>query len=356
MKRNGHQFQYSFLRFMDYLLASRFFEFMRSPKNENGVALSRFVYFLLKLRKLNKVPVLNSLTPEQSREKWRSELLPLCGDFPIAEVRQLLIPTSSGDLQARLYVPEGSEKIPGLMVYFHGGGFVFGDLETSDDSCRVLCQASKIPLLSVSYRLAPENPFPAAVEDAEAAVRWVQHNADLFGITKNSVIIGGNSAGATLAAVTVQTLAMTGSPVLAQCLIYPMIDRHGSYPSHQKYDQDYYLNFGEREWFYKHYLQDNSRAGWDRRVSPLLATGLDSLAPALVVTAGFDILRDEGRAYANYLRQLGGSVKELNMESLAHGFLNLVSIHAESRNATVQLAQSLRELVQVALPFGSLQK
>lgn len=356
MKKDVNHFQLSFLRFMDRLLSSRLFDFMRPPVNENGVPLSRFIYFLLKLRKQSKVPSLNSLTPEQSREKWSQEILPLCGDFAIGEVRSMVIPTSSGDLPGRLYIPEGSDKIPALMVYFHGGGFVFGDLETSDDSCRLLCQESKIPLLSVSYRLAPENPFPAAVEDAEAAVRWVQQNTDVFGIEKGSVIVGGNSAGATLAAVTVQTLAMTGSPVLAQCLIYPMIDRERSYPSHDRYDLDYYLNFGEREWFYIHYLQGDIGAGRDRRVSPILATGMSALPPTLVVTAGFDILRDEGQAYVNHLRQWGGSVKDMTMESLTHGFLNLVSFNVESRKATIQIAQNLRDLVQTARKSRSFPK
>lgn len=353
MKRKQQSFQLSFLCFIDRLLESRLFQFIKPPKNENGIVLSRFVFFLLKLRRLGKVAALNSLTPEQSRERWLNELLPLQANFPIAEVRRLTIPTSAGDLEARLYIPVLKEKLPALMAYFHGGGFVFGDLETADDSCRLLCQESGIPLLSVSYRLAPENPFPAAVEDAEAAVRWVQRNADLFGVVPSNVVVGGNSAGATLAAVTVQNLALTGSPVFAQCLIYPMVDRAGSYPSHQRYDHDFYLNYGEREWFYKHYLQGTSYSARDPRISPIQASGLPPLAPALVVTAGFDILRDEGSAYAKFLHQLGGQVKELCAESLAHGFLNLVSIHGESREMTREIGKSLRELVQSHLPSRS---
>ncbi len=349
MRKNPLTFQLLILRTIDRLLESRFFRFMRTPKNENGVELSRFVYFLLKLRKLGKVAALNSLTPEQSRERWLKELLPLRANFPVAEVRPFRVPTSSGHLEARLYIPEGPEKISALMVYFHGGGFVFGDLETADDSCRLLCQESRMPLLSVAYRLAPENPFPAAVEDAEAAVRWVQQNADLFGVRKESIVVGGNSAGATLAAVTAQVLSMTGAPVLAQCLIYPMIDRTGSYESLQRYDHDFYFNFGEREWFYTHYLQENSGMASDPRVSPIHAPGGVALAPALVVTAGFDILRDEGQAYARYLRQRGGKTNELCMEPLAHGFLNLVSIHSGSRRATREIGRSLHDLAQSEL-------
>lgn len=356
MRTKSGSFQLLCLRFIDRLLERRLFQFIKTPQNESGVALSRFVYFLLKLRRLGKVPTLNSLTPEQSRERWQKELLPLRANFPIAEVRPLPIPTAAGSLQARLYIPDSAEQVSALMVYFHGGGFVFGDLDTADDSCRLLCQESRIPLLSVTYRLAPENPFPAAVEDAEAAVRWVQQNADLFGVSKNSIVVGGNSAGATLAAVTAQVLSMTGAPVMAQCLIYPMIDRRGSYASHQRYDHDFYFNFGEREWFYKHYLQENSGLANDPRVSPIHGTDGTSLPPALVITAGFDILRDEGQAYARYLRQHGTKTNEQCMESLAHGFLNLVSIHAESQRATRAIGRSLYELVQGELHLKTVRR
>ncbi len=248
---------------------------------------------------------------------------------PVAEVRELRVDGGAGPLGARLYrapVPEAP-----LLVFFHGGGWVVGDLDTHDEPCRMLCRHGSVHVLSVDYRLAPEHPFPAAVEDALAATRWAIRNAEAIGARPDSVAVGGDSAGGNLAAVTAQELR--GEGLALQVLIYPGLDLATTATrSGELFAHGFYLDDASREWCMERYVP----AGADRtdpRLSPLRAAELGGVAPAVVVTAAFDPLRDEGEAYAEALRQTGVHTVALRADGLIHGFINLTQVNRRAREA-----------------------
>jgi acetyl esterase len=342
--------RHRFLQAMD-AVASRLPERLAFlPKNDAGEPLSPFLEGLRHLRRLTAPHNAAELSPQALRTRFRADLLAMRVGFPVRDVRNISIPGAEGELRARHYRPASTTALPVLLVYFHGGGFVFGDLDTHDDACRLLCQESDMPVLSVDYRLAPEHPFPAAVEDAEAAVRWALNNLAQFGV--EAIAVGGDSAGGNLATVTAQTFAATGAPLLAQLLIYPGTDRVTPRASHQLFSDGFFLNRVDREFFYHQYLNGQQQLATDPRVSPLLNPGPGSLAPALVVTAGFDMLRDEGEAYADHLQKTGTRMELTRFERLGHGFINLASVHADSRRAVQQTAAQWRSLCQQQLIHG----
>ncbi|MCC2639404.1 MAG: lipase [Moraxellaceae bacterium] len=320
------------------------------PKNDADEPLSPFLEGLRHLRRLTAPRNAAALSPQALRERFRADLLALRVAFPVRDVRHVSIPGAGGELRARHYRPATTTVLPVLLVYFHGGGFVFGDLDTHDDACRLLCQESGMPVLSVDYRLAPEHPFPAAVQDAEAAVRWALENREALGV--EAIAVGGDSAGGNLAAVTAQSLAGTGSPLLAQLLVYPGTDRSTPRASHRLFSDGYFLSRDDREFFYHHYLGGQQQLAADPRVSPLLNPAPGTLAPALMVTAGFDMLRDEGEAYAEHLRETGTRVAQMRFERLGHGFINLASVHGDSRLGLKQIAEQWRSICQQQLNRG----
>lgn len=249
---------------------------------------------------------------------------------PVGEVRELRIEGAAGPLGARLYRAPVDGPAP-LLVFFHGGGWVVGDLDTHDEPCRMLCRHGSVHVLSVDYRLAPEHPFPAAVDDAIAATRWAIHHAEALGARPDRVAVGGDSAGGNLAAVTAQELR--GAGLALQLLIYPGVDlatmatRSGELFAH-----GFYLDVDARVWCTDRYVP----AGVDRadpRLSPLRAADLSGVAPAVVVTAAFDPLRDEGEAYADALRESGVRAVTLRADGLIHGFINLTQVNRRSREA-----------------------
>jgi acetyl esterase len=333
------------------LLPSRW---LGMPVNDRGVPLSPQLHWLLRLRELT-TPLPVDPHPEHVRRGFRRDLLALRVRYPVHAVEELRVPGGAGELAARLYRPAPAGALPALLVFFHGGGFVLGDLDTHDDVCRLLCRDSGMAVLSVDYRLAPEHPFPAPVEDALAAVRWVQANAARFGVRPEAVAVGGDSAGGNLAAVVAQLLAAAGesgrgTALLGQLLVYPATDRVTVRDSHRHFGAGYFLSHEDREWFYKHYLAGDMSLGADVRVSPLLHPAPGKLAPALVACAGFDMLRDEGEAYAAHLAAHGTTVELLRMEPLGHGFLSLAAVHRESAQAARQIALAWRALCQRAQP------
>jgi acetyl esterase len=317
------------------------------PKNDTGAALSPFLQGLRHLRRLTSA---GQVSAHDMRRRFRQDMLALRVGFPVRRTEDLVIPGRAGPLAARCYWPTTSHALPVLLVYFHGGGFVMGDLDTHDDACRLLCEESGMPVLAVHYRLAPEHPFPAALEDADAAVRWALANTARFDV--EAVAIGGDSAGANLAAVTAQTLAAARVPLYAQLLIYPGTDRNTPRASHRLFGEGYFLNHADRELFYRCYLGDRPQLAADPRVSPLLNLAPGCLPPALVVTAGFDMLRDEGDAYAAHLAQHGTRVEHLRFDHLGHGFINLAGVHRDSRIATVHLARHWQTLCRQRLTQG----
>jgi acetyl esterase len=205
-------------------------------------------------------------------------------------------------------------------VFFHGGGFVIGDLDTHDQACRRLCRDARTVVLSVDYRLAPEHPFPAGVEDALAAVRWAADHLDELG-GSDRLGVGGDSAGGNLAAVVSQAMPEL---VTAQLLVYPAVDMAGDYPSRVENARGYFLDVEMMEWFFAHYVTDVAGIDpQDPRLSPLHATSLEGQPPAVVVTAELDPLRDEGEAYAEKLSAAGVEVVVKRYDGLIHGFLDM---------------------------------
>lgn len=263
--------------------------------------------------------------------------------LPVPSVRDLLVDGGAGPRPARHYAPD--ERAAPLLVYLHGGGFAVGDLETHDQCCRILCREGRQHVLAVDYRLAPEHPFPAALEDAHAALRWAQANAELLGADPARVAIGGDSAGANLATVVAQTAARGASPA-AQLLVYPPTDAAAAaYPSRALFGTGFFLDGRDRAAFSAAYLDGTGLADDDPRVSPLRRDPLPPQPPALVVTAGFDILRDEGEAYAERLRAAGTPVRGWREATLGHGFVNMTGIVPAARAATVRIAREWRALL-----------
>jgi acetyl esterase len=240
----------------------------------------------------------------------------------------------AGHLPARLYRPRVASG--GLLVFFHGGGFVVGDLDTHDVPCRFLAERSGAAVLSIDYRLAPEHRFPAAVEDALVAFAWARDHAAELGADPGRIAVGGDSAGGTLATV----VARLADPAF-QLLIYPGADWNAQTYSRARFAEGFLLTAEDIAFYREHYLPDVA-AALDPRASPLLAEDLAGSAPAYVVTAGFDPLRDEGEAYAARLAAAGVPVALRRHEGLVHGFVNAVAVSRAAALATAELAGALR--------------
>ncbi|CAJ1500684.1 alpha/beta hydrolase [[Mycobacterium] kokjensenii] len=260
------------------------------------------------------------------------------------ETRDLTLPGPAGDLGARLYRPAGSgDSARPVLVFYHGGGFVVGDLETHDAVCRLTCRDADIAVLSIDYRLAPEHPAPAALDDAYAAFRWAcDHAAELGGIP-GRVAVGGDSAGGNLAAAVALRARDDGGPApILQWLIYPVTDQAAETRSRTLFADGFLLTKHDMDWFSDQYVGRSELEPTDPRVSPLRAADLSELPPAVVAIAGFDPLRDEGEQFAVALRQAGVVVDLRRMRSLTHGFINLFPLGGGCATATTELISALR--------------
>jgi acetyl esterase len=230
----------------------------------------------------------------------------------------------------------------GLVVYYHGGGWVLGDLETHDATCRRLANASDCIVVAVDYRLAPEHKFPAAVEDCYAAALWAAENAASLGVDAARVAVAGDSAGGNLAAVVSLLAKQRGGPPLAhQALIYPVTDFDFQRPSYQENAEGYLLTRQAMEWFWRQYLNDDAE-GADPLASPLRAPDLRGLPPATVITAEYDPLRDEGEVYAERLAQAGVPTTCVRYLGQIHGFISLEHLLPAGRQALLALGATLR--------------
>jgi acetyl esterase len=300
------------------------------PIERDGQTLAPEIQLLLQLIKLRGGPGLTDLPVDESRRKYRSDVLVSSGaPVSVGAVRDLEIPGATGPLRARHYLPRDS-KAP-LLVFLHGGGFVLGDLDTHDAPCRFLCREGPLQILSVEYRLSPEHPYPAAIEDACAAFAWARREL-------GAEAVGGDSAGAHLAAAVAQLAEE--QPAL-QLLIYPAIDRVQPWPSLELFAEGFPLSRKDVLWFELNSLAPGAQRG-DPRGS-LLASGKHAkLAPAIVAVAGFDPLRDEGLAYAKALREAGTHVIVHRFPHLVHGFVHLLGVSRSSRAALKELAQAVR--------------
>jgi acetyl esterase len=313
------------------------------PIRIDGDTLLPEIQLTLAVRAKIGAPDYRALGVERARRQFRRDTILHRGELEeVALVRSLEVDGAAGALEARLFSPAEDVVLP-LLVYFHGGGFTLGDLDSHEPVCRLLAARGDMHVLSVAYRLAPEHRFPAAVDDACAAYRWAVENARALGSDPALVGVGGDSAGANLSAVL--SLAMrdaSGPRPALQLLVYPPTDRVEKWPSLDRLAQGFLLTSSEIAWFNEQYIPDADRS--DPRISPLRATDHANLPPALVVTAAFDPLRDEGEAYAARLREAGTPVTLRRVAGQVHGFVNLVGVSESSRRTVIEIARDTREM------------
>ncbi len=290
-------------------------------------------------------PPYETLTPPEAREFYRAGRRILQPDPPeVAEIRNLEAPGPGGKIPLRLYRGLGTARGAALpaLVYFHGGGWVIGDLDTHDGVCRLIANASGCAVVSVGYRLAPEHKFPAAVEDAVAATEWIAAQGASLDIDPSRLAVGGDSAGGNLAAVVALTARDHGGPRLRhQLLIYPATDFVTSDDPGRERFEGFPLNVVTMNWFRDHYLRGAGDYG-DWRASPLRATDLRGLPPAYVLTVGFDPLHAEGAAYASRLREVGVPVQHRHIAEQMHGFFTMGKIIRAAGPATEEAARAVK--------------
>ncbi len=294
-------------------------------------------------------PSIASGTPEKAREGFRAltvNLRPAETVVPVAVVEDLQLPGPAGDLGARVYRPEAAGPLP-TILFIHGGGFVIGDIDTHDNQCRTICRDVGAVVLSAGYRLAPEAPFPAAVEDCVAALAWTAAHVDQLGGDPARLAIAGDSAGGNLAAVTARLARDAGGPPLAaQLLIYPGTDFReddARYSSRADNADGYFLTVADMRWFSGHYVGTADPS--DPNLSPLLAEDLAGLPPAVIVTAEYDPLRDEGEAYARALDDAGVPVTLVRYDGLIHGFFDLAVLSPAAADAVRETCANLKALL-----------
>jgi len=287
-------------------------------------------------------PPIHTLTPELVRMGIKMQLENDTNEpESVAQVVNRTIPGPTGELPVRIYTPAGSGPFPAL-VFFHGGGWVICDLDTHDNLCRSLCNEAGCVVVSVDYRLAPEHKFPAAPEDCYAAAMWVAGHAAEINADSGKIAIGGDSAGGNLTAVVAQMVRDQGGPHLAlQLLIYPATDFTSDGPSIRENGQDYFLTIDDMNWFMNYYLNSDA----DKKnplASPMQSANLHSLPTALVITAEYDPLRDEGETYGKRLKEAGVPVAISRYNGMIHGFLTLEPLTDKGKQAREECAQALR--------------
>ncbi len=288
---------------------------------------------------------MEQLTPQEIRADRAAHadvMAALAGPLQeVARVEDRTIPGPSQPIPVRVYWPEAGKKLPAL-IYYHGGGWVIGSLDSVDRSCRALANASGCVLISVDYRLAPEHKFPAAVEDADAAVRYVAEHAAEFDIDPNRIAVGGDSAGANLATVACLIARDRGGPKIAfQLLVYPVTDYDDDRASSHEFAQGYFLTRPMMDYFWGHYLAQPAD-GRNPHASPIQAESLAGLPPAMVITAECDPIRDQGEAYAQHLRESGVPVSVKRYEGAIHAFFNLAGVVDSGKQAIEDAGAALR--------------
>ena len=308
------------------------------PVVVDGAPLAVDTQLMLRMQRVVREPGAETLPIPDGRRAVRRHARLAAGRQPIGAVRDLTV----AGLPARLYTPTLDRG--GLLVFFHGGGFMYGDLESHDAPCRFLAERSGVRVLAIDYRLGPEQPFPAAYDDAVAAYRWVvEHAADLD-IDPTRIGVGGDSAGGNLAAVVAIEAARAGLPLALQLLVYPATDAVRQTASAAAFADGFYLTRRFMELANQSYIGEGDLR--DPRISPLYADLPAGLAPAYVATAGFDPLRDEGEAYADRLEAAGVPVERRRFDDQIHGFFNVVGMGRTARAANAEIAAALhRRLV-----------
>ncbi|MCA9610612.1 MAG: alpha/beta hydrolase [Myxococcales bacterium] len=313
------------------------------PINDRGVALDVHTSVLVAALQRGARPSLDELGPVRARPEFGHQAwLATVPSEPLHRIEDRTIEGPDRPIPIRVYVPRGGPDPLPAIVYFHGGGFVVGDLDSHDASCRHLCRHAGATVISVDYRLAPEDPFPAAVDDTCAAFRWVVANAAALHLDPARIAVGGDSAGGNLSAVVAQQMRAEGHPLPAwQLLIYPSTDMTGSCESRRTFAEGFFLEEHTIDWFQACYLTSADQAT-DPRASPLVTRDLEGLPPAHIVVAGFDPLRDEGEAYARALMAAGVPTTLRCYGSLVHGFYGMGGFVEAARWAMDDIARAAR--------------
>jgi acetyl esterase len=289
-------------------------------------------------------PALYDLPPDEARRTYEAMAQVFdTVDIPIGSTSDQLIKGPASDIPVRIYTPIATGGALPILLYFHGGGWVIGNIATHDKLCRALANEAHCIVLSVDYRLAPEAPFPAAVDDCYAALEWAEKNASEIGGDANRIAVGGDSAGGNLAAVlALKARNEKGPEISFQLLIYPVTDARMDTGSYRAFGEGHLLEARTMAWFFDQYAPE----GLDREqpyLSPLRAKTLKNLPPAYVVTAGHDVLRDEGKAYADALREAGVEVTHVNYEGMVHGFFNMQAVLDTAKTAIKEAAKAMEK-------------
>ena len=300
----------------------------------------------------NGAPPLHELPPAKAREQYDMSTLAL--DSPgmdVASVKEISIPCRDGnEITARLYVPLLDEPLNGLsspaLLYFHGGGYCVGSLDSHDSLCRTLAALTPCCVLNVGYRLAPEHPFPTAVHDAQDAYQWLLSNGPAYGIDPQRIAVGGDSAGGTLATgLTIAAREMSWPQPVLQALLYPCTSAWQNTDSHRRLAREYLLEAPTLQWMFNNYLpHEKDRKDW--RFAPLEASDLTGLAPAFIALAEYDPLVDEGVTYAGKLKAAGVPAQLKIYEGMTHDFARLTNIVGEARKVREDIARALAQAFQ----------
>src|SRR5919201_1340377 len=320
----------------------------KPPVQLDGLTLAPDIQLMLAMMERQGNPPIETLPPPVAREAVLHQSQAFAGpEVEVKEVRELEVDGATGPIKARHYVPPDGGGPHPLLVYYHGGGFVICDLDTHDAPCRLLCRHGGAHVLSIDYRLAPEDPFPAAVDDCQAALRWAFANAESeLGADPSRIAVAGDSAGGNLATVMCHLARKGENPMPRfQLLIYPVTDFANDTSSRSMFAEGFFLTKAEMDWFNEQYVLRCGADTNDPRLSPLLVDDLSGLPPAYVVTCGFDPLRDEGEEYAQALRAAGVPTALRRFPGLIHAFINSVGVSPVSRDALIEVAGATRAML-----------
>src|SRR4051812_12609826 len=311
----------------------------------DGQTLDPETQWMLRLERIAREPAVETLPIPEGRRALRRQAALVGGRQSIGQTRDLDVPTPVGPMRARLYVPSALVGRGGpspLLVFLHGGGMIYGDLDSHDATCRLLAERAAVRVLALDYRLAPEHPYPAAVEDAWSGFEWAVEHAEELGADPDRVAVGGDSAGGYLSAVVAIKAAEAGVSCAFQLLVYPVTNHVDASESRRLFADGYYLTHAFMDLAIRSYLGPA-----DDLADPLVSVQFtekipEGLAPALVVTAGFDPLRDEGEAYARTLAEAGVPVELRRYDGFIHGFFNVVGAGRATRAAVAEIAAKLK--------------
>ncbi|HTP77385.1 MAG TPA: alpha/beta hydrolase [Rhizomicrobium sp.] len=293
-------------------------------------------------------PKMSEVGPAVARETFVA-MMQLVGpkDVPVGKTENLTVPGPGGPVPIRVYTPvaAGRDPMPAL-IYYHGGGWVIGNIDTHDGLCRMMANEGGFRVISVDYRLGPEHKYPAAIDDSFAALSWVSANAASIGVDANRIAVGGDSAGGALAAEVAQLAkAKGGIDVACQMLLFPVTHIGAKTKSLSDFQAGYFLEKETLDWFYDCYLPANADKN-DPKISPLLAKDVSGLPPAYVMLGGFDPLHDEGLQYADKLRAAGVKVTLADYESLVHCFIYMQSFLPQAHEALTAASRAVAEMLK----------